>query len=280
MISRYGGDFLRGTAAYNFGPGNVDRLAGLSNPNFVMNLPQETQTYVHNILGTIKPPNTGAGGMPPPPREDPEGDELDKLINRYLESQGGASPNTAQPGTLVQNPETGQWEMIGAGYLEREREGDLIAQRREGEIDFQQRMALEAFLNQMGPTPYQQAQLGVDYARLGQSREEMQQQMLNDALNRQLQAIEEARMQQTLAETTRQNQRETLLAAGPSMTAGREYFGGGQPGGAASAVANFAGVGFTPWSTTNAQVPLDVNAAPAQANPKLMQLLNRYLNGG
>jgi hypothetical protein len=286
MISRYGGDFLRGTAAYNFGPGNVDRLAGLDNNNFVMNLPQETQTYVKNILGTIKPPDTGAGDMGAggQEQEDPFGGTTTGGSNKQVKEVGGQF--------FIFDPNTGDWtdisgNPVGEGHLRRALEGERMRETREATAKTQAEFEMELMLNSLPPTPYQQAQLGLEGGRLGLSQQQFgldqqqfQQSIQENAMNRQLQAIEEARMLQTLAEQTRQNQRETLIEAGPSMTAGREYYGGFQPGGAASGIANFAGVGFTPQSTANAQVPLDVSAQPAQANPQLMALLNRYLNGG
>jgi soluble lytic murein transglycosylase-like protein/GNAT superfamily N-acetyltransferase len=46
-LQKYGGDWSKTLAAYNAGPGNVDKYGGV--PPF-----QETQTYVRNILGAAK----------------------------------------------------------------------------------------------------------------------------------------------------------------------------------------------------------------------------------
>jgi hypothetical protein len=279
MISRYGGDFLRGTAAYNYGPGSVDRLAGLDNQNFVLNLPTETQTYVKNILG-ITLPDTG-GGMPRPPRQSP-GDESEDPFGDGTGGSDFEDPYTYREGAdgsvIVIDRRTGKevrriggqspWDVYSA-LAEEARKNR--SQRAEEALGF-------GNLGLRGEELGLERELG--FGRLGLDQQELAYAQERDALNRQLQAIEEARMQQTLAEQTRQNQRDTLIAAGPQMTAGREFYGGFEPGGAASGVANFAGVGFTPRSTAQSQVPLNVDAGPAQANPQLMALLDRYLNGG
>ena len=53
-LDRYGGDYSRALAAYNAGPGNVDKYGGV--PPFA-----ETQTYIKNILGGVGQAATNIG---------------------------------------------------------------------------------------------------------------------------------------------------------------------------------------------------------------------------
>lgn len=55
MVDRYGGDYVKGLAAYNAGPGTVDQYGGV--PPF-----EETQKYVRAITGSTQP-NASAGGQ-------------------------------------------------------------------------------------------------------------------------------------------------------------------------------------------------------------------------
>lgn len=56
MLNRYGGDYERGLAAYNWGAGNADKWSGNR-----ADLPEETRGYLANILD--KAP-TGPAGAP------------------------------------------------------------------------------------------------------------------------------------------------------------------------------------------------------------------------
>src|SRR5215471_14488540 len=58
-LQKYGGDYAKALAAYNAGPGNVDKYGGV--PPF-----EETQRYVNTILGgspLLKPPPGNTGGQ-------------------------------------------------------------------------------------------------------------------------------------------------------------------------------------------------------------------------
>jgi Soluble lytic murein transglycosylase and related regulatory proteins (some contain LysM/invasin domains) len=50
MLRRYGGDWRKALAAYNWGPGNVDRAVQQYGDDWLAHAPQETQAYVPAIL--------------------------------------------------------------------------------------------------------------------------------------------------------------------------------------------------------------------------------------
>ncbi len=74
MLRRYGGDRAKALAAYNAGPGNVDKAIRRHGDNWLNGLPEETQNYVPGVLnrmggeGTPLPADTRAGD---PLRVDP-----------------------------------------------------------------------------------------------------------------------------------------------------------------------------------------------------------------
>ena len=71
MLTRYGGDERRALAAYNWGPGNLDKVGG-----DVSKAPPETQAYVAKVLG--------GGGVRTARAQapNPRIAELDRLINQ------------------------------------------------------------------------------------------------------------------------------------------------------------------------------------------------------
>lgn len=53
MQQRYGGDLAKMWAAYNAGPGRVDRAVGQYGSNWLNGLPGETQNYVRHNMGAL-----------------------------------------------------------------------------------------------------------------------------------------------------------------------------------------------------------------------------------
>lgn len=51
MINNFGGDMTKAVAAYNAGPGTVEKLVASKGDNWQAYLPQETKNYVRKILG-------------------------------------------------------------------------------------------------------------------------------------------------------------------------------------------------------------------------------------
>jgi len=47
----YGGDYAKALAAYNAGPGAVNRAVTVGGTNWLTHMPAETQNYVHKIMG-------------------------------------------------------------------------------------------------------------------------------------------------------------------------------------------------------------------------------------
>lgn len=64
MLNRYGGDQALALGAYNWGPGNVDRVR--EDPNWLARAPQETQDYVNKVLGSYE--ERGSGGQQAQPQ--------------------------------------------------------------------------------------------------------------------------------------------------------------------------------------------------------------------
>ena len=53
MHQRYGGDLAKMWAAYNAGPGTVDKLSAAHGPDWWQHLPTETKAYLNKNLGQV-----------------------------------------------------------------------------------------------------------------------------------------------------------------------------------------------------------------------------------
>lgn len=80
MLTRYGGDERKALAAYNWGPGNLDKVSG-----DVSKAPAETQAYVNRVLGGGGGGATGTAQTAP---TDPRIAQLDtKIAQRTRDAQ-------------------------------------------------------------------------------------------------------------------------------------------------------------------------------------------------
>jgi len=64
MLAQFGGDTSKALAAYNWGPGNVQKAIAAYGPAWLSHAPAETQNYVSRILGGLgaNPPMIDVGG--------------------------------------------------------------------------------------------------------------------------------------------------------------------------------------------------------------------------
>lgn len=90
LLTKYGGDEAKALAAYNWGPGNVDKVGG-----DLTKMPAETQAYVKNVLGTAASGTRGpadtrmqvAGPEAPAPSPASATPEVRRLDQQMAESQ-------------------------------------------------------------------------------------------------------------------------------------------------------------------------------------------------
>lgn len=124
MISNYGGDLTKGLAAYNAGPGNVDRALAAAqqagDPNWMQYLPkpQETVPYVQKIVSNMgSQPGTLdriAAAVMPSAQASPidkklEADPLYQMLSGAASTDAGAPPEklAADPVWQMLNSPTG-----------------------------------------------------------------------------------------------------------------------------------------------------------------------------
>lgn len=111
MLDHYGGDETQALAAYNAGPGRVDRAGG------VPNIP-ETQNYVKNILGRVTPVEANPNAPPPVNAKPPEKDWLE-MFNSVeappVESPQDAVARLAKDRQATEGPGALSRGVAGAG---------------------------------------------------------------------------------------------------------------------------------------------------------------------
>jgi soluble lytic murein transglycosylase-like protein len=97
MLTRYGGDERKALAAYNWGPGNLDKVNG-----DVSKAPAETQAYVAKVLGGGSP-GAGSTGIAQAPTANPKIAQLDTRIKegQALALRLSATPGMEQAATMV-----------------------------------------------------------------------------------------------------------------------------------------------------------------------------------
>ena len=83
MLAKYGGDERKALAAYNWGPGNLDKVGG-----DVSKAPPETQAYVNRVLGGGGAAPSGGTGTAQAAPADPRIAQLDaKIAQRTRDAQ-------------------------------------------------------------------------------------------------------------------------------------------------------------------------------------------------
>lgn len=104
MLAMFGGDTSKALAAYDWGPGNLQKAIAAYGANWLQHTPAETQNYVSNILGGLStaPPVIDVGGT----------------VNNFATGIVNAAAVAAQTATGL-DPQTLLWIAGGAllGYI-------------------------------------------------------------------------------------------------------------------------------------------------------------------
>lgn len=96
LQTKYGGDYKKSLAAYNWGPGNLDKAIAKWGSDWASHLPAETSTYVSKVMRK-------AGGIPGDPNADSGGDggNLPQVSPLDDHAIANASPDIAGWGKLT-----------------------------------------------------------------------------------------------------------------------------------------------------------------------------------
>ena len=115
MMRRYGNDPAKAWAAYNWGPGNLDRALQRDGENYLANAPKETRDYVRNNMAAL---GSSGGTSAPSPAGGPQlmrrGTPRPSTTASYTQlSPEEAAAAGFRPGTVVQrNNATGQVSVV------------------------------------------------------------------------------------------------------------------------------------------------------------------------
>jgi soluble lytic murein transglycosylase-like protein len=74
MLSQFGGDWMKALAAYNWGPGNVQKAVAANGAAWFSSIPSGVQNYVTTILGaepSLETEASDGSGMPSPSEGTP-----------------------------------------------------------------------------------------------------------------------------------------------------------------------------------------------------------------
>jgi soluble lytic murein transglycosylase-like protein len=98
LIAKYAGNVAEALAAYDWGPGNMDKALAAHGITWMQYAPLETQDYVQTILGNVSGQYSFSVGAPSTPG-----------IDSTATDQASAIPDIAASGNL--------WWIIGAAFV-------------------------------------------------------------------------------------------------------------------------------------------------------------------
>jgi membrane-bound lytic murein transglycosylase B len=101
LLSNYGGDTAKATAAYNWGPGNLNKAIAANGANWLSAAPAETQNYVAALTGVV-PVAPSQNVAPAPVTIDASTgqvipDAVDVSTLPTIDSSGNITPPDALP---------------------------------------------------------------------------------------------------------------------------------------------------------------------------------------
>ena len=117
QLDHYDGDTEKALAAYNHGPGNVDRLVSHLGDNWKSGLPKETSDYIPAITKYL-PGGPQQGQPAPPPQVEQAGQPsiATNLAGDLFNVQPGGESEAAQKGLSILSPEDARQKIAEAQY--------------------------------------------------------------------------------------------------------------------------------------------------------------------